>query len=171
MSPFSRMRYRSRQFLEALLNRNIRVPDESLRPHLTPDQIGLFRRMQPSEQAHAFQVLKALVANGQNDPDLLTAALLHDCGKVRAPLNLVERIVIVLGNRLLPGAAKRWGTGEARGPRRPFVVAAQHPAWGAELAAAAGASGTACGLIRDHQDHSVSGDPLLKALQAVDDEK
>ena len=45
-----------------------------------------------------------------------------------------------------------------------------HPAWGADLAAAAGASTRACNLIRRHQDPSDGSDPLLAALQGVDEE-
>jgi hypothetical protein len=38
--------------------------------------------------------------------------------------------------------------------QQPLVVAEQHPAWGAELAAAAGGSFLAVALIRRHADKS-----------------
>ena len=146
------------------------MPDEEIRPHLSTTQVLLFRRMQTSEQAHAFQAFKLLKAAGQNDPELLAAALLHDVGKIRFPLTPFERVLIVLGTYFLPGAAGHWGTGEARGLRRAFVVAAQHPAWGAELAATAGASTQTCALIRHHHESSSAQPPQLAALQAVDNE-
>jgi hypothetical protein len=114
-------------------------------------------------------VLERLLADGQTDADLLTAALLHDAGKVRARLSVWERVVIVLGKKLFAGHVKGWGEGEARGLRRPFVVAAQHAAWGAELALAAGASPRTVELIRRHQEQSGQTDALLRALQAADD--
>ncbi|KAF0109340.1 MAG: hypothetical protein FD146_384 [Anaerolineaceae bacterium] len=169
MSRFSRLAYRSRQFRRALLTTRRPVTDDLLRPRLSPAQIFLFRRMQPSEQAHAFQVYERLTAAGQTDPHLLAAALLHDAGKVLAPLSPLDRALVVLARHFLPEAARRWGSGDPCGLRRPFVTAAQHPAWGADLAAAAGASPRACGLIRRHQDVPAADDALLAALQEVDD--
>gem|GEM_PF-131749 len=166
----SRLAYRSRQFFSALLAPKISVPDDFLRQVLTPAQIALFRRLQTSEQAHAAQVLQRLRDDGQADPDLLTAALLHDVGKVLHPLVPLERVLIVLGRRFFPRLVSRLGSEEPRGLHRAFVVAAHHAAWGADLAAQAGTSVRACDLIRNHQEPVDSGDPLRLALQAADDE-
>jgi len=170
MCPPPRIAYRSRQFRRALLGPKTPVANSLLRPHLSPAQNSLFRQMQPSEQAHASEVFARLTAVGQTDPDLLAAALLHDAGKVRSPLTLPERVLIVIGKRLFPQTVKSWGSGEPQGLRRPFVTAAQHPAWGAELASAAGAATRTCDLIRRHQDVPCADDPLLAALQEADDE-
>jgi hypothetical protein len=126
--------------------------------------------MQPSEQVHAYQVFQHLKAAGHSDSDLLVAALLHDVGKILYPLSIFDRVVIALGKRLFLRAARRWGGGTPRGLRRPFVVAVNHAAWGADLAAQAGASSRTVGLIRCHQDSPPLDDPLLAALQAADDE-
>ena len=170
MTLLSRTGYRLRQFRNALFHSRQRVENEVLVPHLNPTQIMLFRQMQASEQAHAWQVLRHLEAAGQTDADLLAAALLHDVGKIQSPLSIFDRVTIVLGNRFLPRLARRWGQGTARGLRRPFVVAACHADWGAELAARAGASPRTCELIRRHQNAPGSQDMLLSALQAADDE-
>ena len=126
----SRLAYRTRQFWNALPGPRRRVETGALLPHLTPSQIVLFRRMQPSEQAHAHQILERLKAAGQTDPDLLTAALLHDVGKILSPLSLLDRVVIVLGKGFFRGRARRWGEEPLNRLHRPFVVASQHPAWG-----------------------------------------
>lgn len=169
MSALSRFSYRLRQFWAVLRSPRQPIDGTRLSPNLTTEQIRLFQRMQFSEQAHAYRMFEDLNRSGQRDPDLLTAALLHDVGKIRAPLTLVERVLIVLAGRVFPQMAATLGSGAPRGARRAFVVARQHPAWGAELAAAAGVSPRACALIRDHQAQDVSGDPLLVALQEVDD--
>ena len=170
MRLLSRLVYRSRQLRRALRSPKAPLADSMLQPFLSPPQIALFRRMQFFEQAHAFQVMTQLRYAGHTDSDLLAAALLHDVGKVLAPLSLLDRVIIVIGRHLFPKAAKRWGIGQPRGLRRPFVTAVQHPAWGADLASAAGASPRTCDLIRRHQDHSSADDRLLSALQSVDDE-
>ena len=166
----SRLAYRTRQFWNALLSPRKRVETEALLPHLPPSQIILFRRMQSSEQTHAHQVLERLKASGQTDPDLLAAALLHDVGKILVPLSLPDRVVIVLGKRFFRRRARRWSEGTLSRLRRPFVVAAHHPGWGADLAEQAGASSRTVDLIRRHQDISSADNPLLAALQSADDE-
>ena len=169
MRLISRLLYRSRQFRLAVFGPWPLVPDASLAPHLSPNLISLFRRMKPSEQTHSFAVLTRLQAAGHTDPDLLAAALLHDVGKVRSPLSVLDRILIVLGKRFFRQTAQRWGNGEPRGLRRPFVTAARHAGWGADLAAAAGASARTVELVRNHQEFSHPDDPLLTALQQADD--
>lgn len=171
--------YRIRQFFEALLASPSADDLERVQQTLNPGQAALFRQLQPSEQAHAVRVLRAVEAQchqkgSRVPPDLQVAALLHDVGKARYPLWLWERVLIVLGKALFPEAVGRWGLSEPRGWKRPFVIAAQHPAWGAEMAARQGASPRAVALIRRHQDHiphqNTEEDRLLAILQAVDDE-
>jgi hypothetical protein len=171
----SRLVYRSCQFWNALFSSRTRIASESLLPQLTPVQLILFRRMQPSEQAHAFHLFKQLLAGGETNPDLLTAALLHDVGKILFPLSIFDRIVIVLGKRFFPRSARAWAEGAPQGLRRPFVVAEQHAGWGAQLASQAGASQQTVELIRQHHEAFATepdahADPLLTALQAADDE-
>ncbi|MBE3087744.1 MAG: HD domain-containing protein [Chloroflexi bacterium] len=166
----SHLAYRARQFWNALPGPRRRVETKTLLPHLSPSQIVLFRRMQPSEQTHAYQMLERLKASGQTDPDLLAAALLHDVGKVLVPLSLLDRVVIVLGKRFFRRRAMRWSEGTPSRLRRPFVVAAHHPDWGADLAEQAGASSRTVDLIRRHQDIPSVDDSLLSALQSADDE-
>ena len=168
MSRLARIRHRVRQFTAAL-RRHEPVLEAALRAHLNPEGARLFRRMQPSEQAHAWGVCGRLEAAGMRDLDLLAAALLHDAGKSLRPLSLAERVVIVLGRRFVPRRAADWSRGEPHGWRGAFVAARQHPEWGAELAQAAGASARTVDLIRRHQEPA-PGDELLKALQAADNE-
>ena len=141
---------------------------------LTTAQMQLFARLQPSEQIHALRVLLTIRDLGESDPDLQTAALLHDIGKARAPLRLWERVLVVLGRSLLPHRAVAWGDSHLGSWKRCFVIAEHHPAWGAEMAAEAGTSPLAVSLIRRHQSPSESEpassreNRLLKILQDAD---
>jgi putative nucleotidyltransferase with HDIG domain len=171
----SRLVYRAHQFWKAITASRKHIPDSELSKLLAPTQVALFKRMQPSEQFHAYQVYWKLVSTGWKDRELLSAALLHDVGKILHPLSVVDRVIIVMGNRLFPRKSARWATGEPEGLRKPFVVAKHHAAWGAELAKKAGISRTGVDIILHHQDSipsKLKGETeiFLSALQAADNE-
>lgn len=164
--------YRVWQFVQALSARPLSPAERrQISVHLTPDQLALFDRMGTHDQRHSLQVLRTLLEDGQAQPDLLAAALLHDVGKARYPLRLWERPLVVLTRSFRPQIVRRWGREPApRGWKRPFIIYEQHPVWGAEMAAAANCSPLAVELIRRH--HEPAGDSiddrLLADLQAAD---
>lgn len=163
--------YRLRQGLWALAGGPAADDLEQAQGLLAPRLLTLFRRLTPAEQSHALRVLHRLQRDGFRQPELLTAALLHDVGKSLYPLNLWARAAIVLGHALAPGWAARAGEGEPRSWKRAFVVARQHPTWGAALAAEAGADPGMCALIRHHQGGADSTAPQgLAELRNADRE-
>lgn len=174
--------YRSRQLLQAIRPHASQEDLDLVASILSPSQLKLFQQMQASEQGHSLRVLHALLTQGESNIDLHRAALLHDVGKIRAPLRLWERILIVILRAICPGCMRRWGSVasqtsiEQLGWRRPFIVSEQHPRWGAELAAESGTSPLAVNIIARHQESFTpshgSGrsleDNLLLKLQSVD---
>jgi len=169
------MHPRLRQGLRAL-RAWVRPPDRSrAAPYLSPPLFSVFEMMRAGEAQHSLNVLDTLRARGESDPALLAAALLHDCGKAQQPYWLWERALIVIARKLFPSRLERWGGGEPRGWRRPFVVNRQHPVWGAALVTTAGADPLTIELIANHArklDHAPRDEyeRLLAALQAADDE-
>ncbi len=150
------------------------VDDATAAHYLSPRLYALYRQMRRSERLHSLCVLRALVAEGHTHPDLLAAALLHDVGKACYPFSLPEKVLVVLAKALVPHLYARWGRGQPRGWRRPFVVSAQHPLWGAEMVAQAGGSPLTVTLIRHHAEQPPPTLPeetarLLALLQAADD--
>ena len=133
--------------------------------------------MTSGEQAHSLRVMRTVAAGGgayAARNELRQAALLHDVGKSVAPLTLADRALVVLARRFAPEAAARWGQGEARGLRRPFVTAQRHADWGADLCAQAGAPPLTVDLVRRHQTPvttpATPEDEMLAMLQAADDD-
>lgn len=151
-----RIAYRLRQFWRALHVKINPLELERALAMLNPAQAKLFLQLQPSEQAHALDMLRRLVEQGDEQVDLLVAALLHDVGKLRYRLNPLERTVVVLMGAISPARLRKWGSlppgGWEEVPRwrRAFVVAEQHAGWGAELARQAGVSPLVEALIRGH---------------------
>jgi HD domain len=151
-----------------------------VRQVLSPALVDLFMKMQPGEQAHSLRIFHQLIQSGEKSLDLLIAALLHDAGKSRYPLYPWERATSVIGQAWFPSLVDRWGQGEPKGWKRPFVVAKQHSRWGAEMAESGGASVLTVKLILRHQDPMPRAsnpselqeleERLLKRLQMVDNE-
>ncbi len=165
--------YRFRQGVRALLAWLRPVDDALARQYLTPPLYELYRRMRRSERQHSLRLLRDLLAAGHTHPDLLTAALLHDVGKSRVRFSLPEKVLVVLVKAGAPRRYRAWSNGPAQGWRLPFAVSEQHPLWGAEMAAAAGASPLTATLIRRHAEALTSPprdetERLLLALQEVD---
>ncbi len=141
---------------------------------LSPAERELFGRFEASDQWHAYRVFRSLKEKDQNQPELLTAALLHDVGKTKMDLSVWDRTIIVIADRLMPQKATGWGQGDPQSWKRPFVVRSCHAQWGAEMAKTAGSSEDAVNLIRRHQDplplgqHSTEYE-MLRLLQWADD--
>jgi hypothetical protein len=175
------MLYRAQQFWHAVFLKTDLLELTPARDRLTPTQWALFARLQPAEQAHALRMLHTLLARGENQPDLLVAALLHDVGKLQYRLNPLERAMVVIVQVFMPRLAQEWSSIPAihwealPGWRKAFILAGQHAAWGAEMAHQAGVSPLAETLIRLHhhqhlQDTTEMESRLIHALRAVDNE-
>ncbi len=144
--------YRVQQFLRALAARWRPQPWAEVEALLTPAQATLFWTMPRCDQQHALDVARALRAAGQDEPDLLVAALLHDVAKSAGPLRLWHRVTIVL----LKAFAPRWLVWLARqaepgGWRYPFYVHRVHAEVGARWLEQAGGSALAVWLVAHHQ--------------------
>ncbi len=137
---------------------------ELLGATLTPPQLHLFDSMHRADQRHGLDVAARLREQGQDDPELLLAALLHDCSKgpgVRLP----HRVAWSLGERYGEGVtddlARLPGFGAA------FARLRDHADDSARLALEAGCSERTAELIR-HQSDPV--DPAAGvALQLADE--
>src|SRR5690349_11904683 len=145
--------YRIRQGLQALFAFTQPVELPLAAQYLTPELLSLFGQMRHSEQLHSLNVLRDVLAAGATPNDLAVAALLHDVGKSRYPLYTWQKTLAVLIRTLAPSLFDRWSKGNpANLWMRPFVVYVKHPAWSAELVAAAGASDDTIWLVEHHQE-------------------
>jgi hypothetical protein len=167
------MSYRAGQLLHLLTAKRKREHRRFVYEILDPSMATLFFRMSDPDQSHSVRVFQTLVDQGDEDEDLLMAALLHDVGKSLHPLRAWERSLVVVTNRILPNQVLKWGQDEPYGWRKPFVVALQHPEWGAALIQQEGGSETLVTLIRYHQEYAPPNigkdvQELLERLQTAD---
>jgi hypothetical protein len=158
--------HRLRQVMHALTAATRPVDYDLAAQFLSADQLALFQRMRRSEQLHSLNVLRS-IGVGDVPPDLAVAALLHDVGKTCYPLTVWQKSLAVGLRAVIPPLFHRWSQGQPQSRwRRPFVVAAQHPAWSAQLAGAIGTSEAALWLIAHHADplSAWAGHPLVDLL-------
>jgi len=144
--------YRLRQFFAALMARLTPAERKLVARTLSRAELALFERMPRYDQRHCLDVCITLRAAGYDDPLLLRAALLHDCGKVDddgRPIPLIYYGAFVVIQRLAP-ALYRWAARVGCGPLRPFGVHAAHDERSARLTAAAGSPPALVAILHDY---------------------
>ena len=142
----------------------------ALTAHLTPEERGLvasvlsqaelrlFERMPQHDQRHCLDVYRLLLRGGYDDPLLLRAALLHDCGKVDdqgRPIPLLYYGLFVVLKRLAP-ALYAWAARDGRGPLRPFAIHTAHDQRSARMAEAAGSPPELVATLRDYAERRIT---------------
>lgn len=151
-----------------------RSADDNLaRKYLSDAEFELFMQMKRSDRQHHLRVLSYLLKREHTHPALLTAALLHDVGKSTVKFTIPDRIMAVVVKKLFPAKFREWSRSDISGWKKPLVVSAKHPKWGAEMLTAVGGDDVAVALVYHHQDPicSVSEDlhHLLTLLKEADD--
>jgi hypothetical protein len=161
----SRVLYRCRQFIRSLCPRvDPALREEAFRLLREPER-RLFTSMTVRDQQHCLEVYRRLRDEGYDDPDLLTAALLHDVGKGRIALWHRVAFVLLEGAPWLLDRLVR--PGDDAGWRAALYRCRHHARLGAELARAAGCSERVVALIGERQ--TGDEDVPLAALKAADD--
>jgi hypothetical protein len=152
-----------RRFVRYFTGRLAPAERRALVAWLTPAQLALFHTMHRADQRHGLDVVQALRDAGHDEPDLLMAGLLHDCGKGTH---------IRVWHRVGWSLADHYGSAVARimrrlpGFGRAFDVLGAHAERSAELALAAGCTPLTVDLIR-HQAEPTEED-LGRALLLAD---
>jgi hypothetical protein len=131
---------------------------------LSEPQRRLFEGMHRADQRHGLDVVAALRAGGHDDPELLQAALLHDCAKGPAT-RLWHRVAWSLGERYGEGVTAAFAN--LPGFRAAFTRLRHHADESARLALAAGCSERTAELIRHQADPL---DPVAGAALRTADE-
>jgi hypothetical protein len=163
MSLLSRITYRVRQLGRTLSPTVSREEVAAAQAALGPQLFPLFAAMQATDQRHCLDVYELLRHDGETDPDILQAALIHDAGKggEAAPhIRTWHRVAYVL----LPDRLVDRITGGNGG----FARLHRHGDETVALARAAGASQRIIGLLQA-MESGHTDDPGAARLLAADD--
>ena len=156
---------RIRQFREASLQpsaQDLQLVHEIL----SEPTLSLFLEQHPRDQRHGARTAQWLITNGQKNPELLAAALLHDIGKGKQRTR--DRVVHVLASWSQTGQIIGKHT-SAIELRRAIARSREHSELGAQKLETSGASPRVIELTRLH--HKPPGtDTMLELLQRADAE-
>ncbi|EGW36250.1 HD domain-containing protein [Desulfosporosinus sp. OT] len=148
------MFYRVHQFIQAFFPQIDSSEIKWAMNNLSPGACSLFLKQSRSEQRHALDVAKSIMkhqhaVSNSEFQNLLTAALLHDCGKSIVSIRLWHRVFIVLMQKMPQCIWSRLETSQTIFAL-PLEIATHHAAWGGCLAQEAGLNPEICLLIREH---------------------
>jgi hypothetical protein len=157
--------HRVRQFRDHLFARV--GPAERADAHdlLPARAAAVFDAMPVADQRHALDVVARLRADGQADPDLLAAALLHDAGK-GYQVRLWHRVAVVLVGAVAPSQLERLGSADPASWRYPFHLQRHHERLSAQAALDAGCGPRVAAFIAGTPEGPDA--QLAAALQAAD---
>ena len=162
--PVPRWIYRALQFRKAVREGHSVVPPELAAGLLTSEQLALFHAMSHRDQVHSAATAALLTGQDGANPALLTAALLHDCGKGKQ--TLFQRVLYVVTAAISPALVARLAK-QGTGSQGALYRSLNHPILGASLAAAAGCSAYVCGLIATHHQPTGAESEALRRADEV----
>jgi HD domain len=155
----------------ALLPQLANPDDDWARTVLPPAEYGVFARMDARDREHAVRVTKKLmVLYPDSSAVLQRAALLHDCGKLVRPYNVIERVLVGLFYHVQESDIKARGvdiTERSESLLSASAVKRHHPQIGSRLILAAGGDTRVAAIVAKH--HAPGDDPDARRIHEVDE--
>ena len=160
-APFSRARYRLRQFTRGLRPHLSADGVAEVRGRLSEREFALFLNAQPRDRRHSMDLYRLLQQQGASDAALV-AALVHDVGK--GQVATWHRVAFValgpLAGLLASSSGRRW--------RRALWRLREQARLGAEMLRRAGSSPRVVEIVEAHTD-AHSTDAEIEAFIRADD--
>lgn len=104
--------YRLKQFIWAVTSSFKSIDKPIIEKYLNNDEVQLFKRLRISEQQHSIRVCKEALIKSHNlnidKNKLAKIALLHDIGKISGNLNVIDKSIIVILDKITNGNIKKY---------------------------------------------------------------
>lgn len=158
--------YRARQFFSAIRAYFIKADRQLVNNYLDKKEQILFDNMDKATQRHAILVAQEclkLAQNYQVNTNLLIkASLLHDTGKVKGDMGIIDRTLVVLlakiNPKLITSLSRKGKGGLWDNFRHALYLYLYHPKIGAEQLKNIGASASLVALVENHHHPQQPGD-------------
>lgn len=153
-----------RRTFEAFVPAAARPDDAFAQARLTREEYGVYSRMDVRDRAHSVLVARRLLADdAAAAPELVAAALLHDCAKALLPFQPLHRIAVHFRKpRGLPARPLRDGFQGA------LQLREHHERLGAELIRQAGGRETVAQLVAALADDEGAAAADVRQLRKAD---
>lgn len=144
--------YRVKQFFWGLKSLYTKIDEDLVKKFLTKDEIDIFKQLKINDQHHCIRVCKdSLEANKNfefniNEYILGKAALLHDIGKTKLHLNLFEKSIIVILDKLTRGRIRKFKN------IKQIDIYYNHPEIGYDILKDKGYSKEVLEVVREHHN-------------------
>lgn len=103
--------YRVKQFYLAVTSKIEEEDKKFIDLYLDKNELELFNKLPIYEQTHSLRTAKSVKEEclkfNLDDNKLIKAALLHDIGKIQNNLNIMDKSIIVLLDKITKGKAKK----------------------------------------------------------------
>ena len=140
---------------------------------LNKDELLLFTKLLKSEQKHSVRIAKEIqfiienkLINNEdiicNKDLLLKTALLHDIGKIRKRLNVIDKSIIVILNKITKGELKNFEKS------KKVQCYYRHSEYSYEILKKVEADELLLNIIKNH--HNDTEDEIIKFFKKIDDE-
>jgi hypothetical protein len=141
-------------------------PDDTWAAQQLPaPELKVYQRMDPRDREHAIRVAQKLLELHPNArSEVIRAALLHDCGKLVRPYNILERVMVGL---IAPEGPRSHSTSSNPQAQSAMDVRNNHPQIGAKLILEVGGDSRVAELVRIH--HAPNGDTEAIWIHQIDD--
>lgn len=104
------MIHRIKQFIHAMTAKMREEDQLFVKKHLNKKEQELFFQLRVYEQTHSVRVARHMKENECNieeEQDMIRIGLLHDIGKIKYPLNPIEKSIIVVLDKMTKGNIKK----------------------------------------------------------------
>ena len=153
------MLYRVKQFIWAIKSLFQEVDNDYVNKLLDKREKRLFNKLKKSDKQHCIRVSKdAVILSkdiGLNAKRVAKVALLHDIGKAEYRINIVEKSILVILNKLSKGNLKKYYNHAEKGAN----VLKQFNIYDKEF----------LDTVRYHHNKNVVGSKLLEVIRESDD--
>ena len=147
------MLYRVKQFYWDISCRFKNLDYEFVCEHLNKEEVDLFKKLSISEQFHSIRVVNNAIIQGKQEYNLnegeinklIKICLLHDIGKSECRVNVLEKSIFVICNKLLHGRLKSFSNRSKKLNTYYF-----HPEKGADILSKMGYNDDIIYVIRNH---------------------
>lgn len=160
------MLYRIKQFFLGLTYKITPEDKCFLQRYLNKEELKLFYKLSKDEQGHcirtAYDIKKILMKNKICNDELIKIGLLHDIGKIHCKLNLIEKSILVLLDKLTKSKLRKFIN------LKKINIYYNHGEIGCNLLKNYKYSERFLYLVKKHHDNDIIGDIELDILKKCD---